>query len=464
MVRTTVLTTLTACLITMSVSCSKKEQQARPTAFTGAKGEVKLMTLDPGHFHAALVQKTMYDQISPTVFVYAPEGADVEDHLNRIKGFNTRAESPTRWEEKVYTGGKFLKKMLKDRPGNVVVISGNNRRKAEYIKACVDGGLNVLADKPMCIDGKGFELIKQAFGSAEENGVVLYDIMTERSEITTILQRDLVHNKEVFGELLKGTPEEPSVVQESVHHFFKYVAGNPIKRPGWYFDTSQQGEGIVDVTTHLVDLVMWGSFPQEAIDINEVEVKSGRRWPTLISQEDYKTVTRLDDFPPFLKKKLDERGLLPCYANGEIVFTVRGIHAKVAVTWNYQAPEGAKDTHYSIMRGSKANIFVQQGAEQNYRPELYVEATGASPAQLASALEKAVADLEAEYPGVELKQEDKLWHILIPDKYRIGHEAHFAQVMDRYLKYLIGKLPAWEATNMITKYYITTTALGLAKQ
>ena len=25
--------------------------------FTGAKGEVRLMTLDPGHFHAALVQK-----------------------------------------------------------------------------------------------------------------------------------------------------------------------------------------------------------------------------------------------------------------------------------------------------------------------------------------------------------------------------------------------------------------------
>ena len=29
--------------------------------FTGAKGEVKLITLDPGHFHAALVQKKMYE-------------------------------------------------------------------------------------------------------------------------------------------------------------------------------------------------------------------------------------------------------------------------------------------------------------------------------------------------------------------------------------------------------------------
>lgn len=461
MIRKAMLAGMVACLTVLSVSCAKKENE--PTKiFTGAAGEVKLMTLDPGHFHAALVQKTMYDQISPTVYVYAPKGPDVDDHLNRIKGFNTRPDNPTHWNEKVCTGSDFLEEMLKDRPGNVVVISGNNRRKAEYIKSCTDAGLNVLADKPMCIDGKGFELIKEAFESAEKSGAVLYDIMTERSEITTIIQRELVHNKEVFGDLVRGTPEKPSVVQESVHHFFKYVAGNPIKRPAWYFDTTQQGEGIVDVTTHLVDLVMWGSFPQEPVDINEVEVEAGRRWPTLISRENYKTVTRLDDFPSYLKEKLDERGLLPCYANGEIIFTVKGICARVAVTWNYQAPEGAKDTHYSIMRGTKANVFINQGAAQNYRPELYVEATDGKPDELAKALEKAVAGLQAEYSGVELKQEENLWHVLVPDKYRIGHEAHFAQVMDRYLKYLIGKLPAWEQTNMITKYYITTRALDLA--
>ncbi|MHC4186515.1 MAG: putative oxidoreductase C-terminal domain-containing protein, partial [Planctomycetota bacterium] len=99
MTKKTVLTGLTACLITLSVSCSKKEPQAPPKRFTGANGEVRLMTLDPGHFHAALVQKTMYNQISPTVFVYAPEGPDVQDHLNRIKGFNTRTENPTSWDE-----------------------------------------------------------------------------------------------------------------------------------------------------------------------------------------------------------------------------------------------------------------------------------------------------------------------------------------------------------------------------
>ncbi|MHC4624677.1 MAG: putative oxidoreductase C-terminal domain-containing protein [Planctomycetota bacterium] len=465
MIRRVFLSGLAVCLPVLAISCAKKE--APEKKFTGARDEVRLITLDPGHFHAALVQKTMYEQVSRVVHVYAPKGPDVKDHLNRIEGFNDREENPTNWQEQVYLGADFLEKMQQEKRGNVVVISGNNRKKAEYIKACVDVGLNVLADKPMCIDGKGYEILKDAFESAEKNGAVLYDIMTERSAITTILQKEVVHNKEVFGDLLKGTPEKPSVVKESVHHFFKYVAGNPIKRPAWYFDTTQQGEGIVDVTTHLVDLVMWGGFPGEAIDCSkDVEVITGKRWPTLITRDEYTKVTRLDDFPGFLKAKLDDRGILPCYANGEIIFTVKGIHARVAVTWNFQAPEGAKDTHFSMTRGSKAVVSIQQGKEQNYRPELYVEpAGGRSTNELGQALQKAIGGLQDKYPGVELKAEDNIWHVLIPDKYRIGHEAHFAEVMERYLKYVAeGKLPAWEVTNMITKYYITTKGLEVAGQ
>jgi len=435
--------------------------------FTGAKGEVKIITLDPGHFHAALVQKTMYDQVDSTVHVYAPDGPDVEDHLNRINGFNTRSENPTNWEEKVYKGADFNEKMLAEKPGNVVVLSGNNKKKTEYIKQALDAGLNVLADKPMCITQQDFQLLQEAFASAKKNGVLLYDIMTERSEINSILQKELANNPEVFGELQKGSVENPAVVKESVHHFFKYVAGNKIKRPPWYFDTTQQGEGIVDVTTHLVDLVMWACFPGQAIDYKkDVKVISSYRWPTMVTREQFSTVTRLPDFPDYLKTKLNNQGILPCYANGEINFTLKGIHAQTAVIWNYQAPEGAKDTHYSIMRGSKANVIIKQGKEQNYKPELYVEAVpGADAAALGQALAKAIAGLQDRYPGVTLHKQGALWHVDIPDKYRIGHEAHFGQVTQRYLQYLVdGKLPDWEVPNMIAKYYTTTTALGMAKE
>ena len=60
---------------------------------------VKLITLDPGHFHAALVQAADYPQVDSIVHVYAPGGADLEQHLKRIAGYNLRAEKPTHWQE-----------------------------------------------------------------------------------------------------------------------------------------------------------------------------------------------------------------------------------------------------------------------------------------------------------------------------------------------------------------------------
>ncbi len=465
MLRKIFLVIVLAGLTVMSISCSK-DQKPADGGFTGADGEVSIITLDPGHFHAALVQKITYDQVSPTVHVYGPKGSDVEDHLNRIKGFNDRAENPTNWKEVVYTGDDFLEKMIEENAGNVVVISGSNRKKTEYIKACVDAGLNVLSDKPMCVTPENFELLKEAFASAEKNGVLLYDIMTERSEITTILQKELANTADVFGELQKGTPDDPAVVSESVHHFFKYVSGNPIKRPDWYFDTTQQGEGIVDVTTHLVDLIMWGTFPEQIIDYEkDIEVLKARRWPTMITREQYKKVTRLDDFPDFLKGNINDDGVLSCYANGETIFKIKGICAKVAVAWNYEAPEGTKDTHYAIMKGSNCNLVIRQGKEQNYKTQLYVEPAEGVGAAFEKTLAKAIDGLQGKYPGVALQKNTDGWQVMVPDKYRVGHEAHFGQVTERYLQYLIdGKLPEWEVPNMKAKYYTNTTALKMARE
>ena len=448
-------------------SCASTGRHDPGGSFTGATGEAVLMTLDPGHFHAALVQKTMYEQISPEVHVYAPAGPDVEDHLRRIEGFNSRAERPTQWREHVYAGDDFLEKLLEQRPGNLVVISGNNRNKAKYIKACVDAGLNVLADKPLCIDAAGCKLLEEAFSAAERNGVLLYDIMTERCEITTILQKELAADPEVFGRLQKGTLKEPAVVKRSVHHFFKQVAGNPIKRPAWYFDTTQQGEGIVDVTTHLVDLVMWTCFPEQVIDFErDVKVLAGLRWPTMITPEQYRQVTRLDDFPDFLRTRLDADGNLPCHANGVMDYTLRGVHVRIGVKWKFEAPPGGQDTHYSIMRGTRSNLIIRQEREQNYRPELYVQPVpGADREALANALRRAMADMQQVYPGVGARIAGNVWQIAIPEKLRVGHEAHFRQVTERYLKYLVdAKLPEWEVPNMLTKYHTTTAALELARQ
>ena len=465
MVRNIFLSVISLCLLTAFFSCAT--QEGEKTKNTAAGGKVKLMVLNPGHYHAALVQKSMYDQVAPEVYVYAPAGPEVQEYLKRIESFNDRSKEPTSWQENVYTGDDYLEKMLAEKPGNVVVMSGNNQKKTMYIKSAVDAGLNIFSDKPMCIDAAGFRLLEQAFETAEQNGVLLYDIMTERFNVLCILQKMLVLNKSVFGELKKGSVDEPAVVKESVHHFFKYVSGIPIKRPTWYFDSAQQGEGLVDVTTHLIDLMMWTCFDEEVIDYRkDIAVLQARRWPTMLTREQYEKVTRAPDFPEYLKGKLNNEGVLPYYSNGEMVFEMKDIYMKLAVSWNFQAPQGGGDTHHSLFRGSKANVIIRQGKEENYRPELYVEpAPGVSGVLLAASLKRAVAELQSKYPGLALKRLGNSWQVIIPDEHRIGHEAHFRIVTEKYLQYLAqGKLPEWEVSDMIAKYYITTRALELASQ
>src|SRR6185295_8963239 len=178
----------------MAPQTTTKIVRKQPKDLSAKVKPVRLVTLAPGHFHAALVQKVVYPDVSPVVSVYAAAGPELDEHLKRVEGYNARSVSPTNWEEKVYTGDDFFERMLRDKPGNVVVVAGNNREKTDYISRSLAARFNVLADKPMCIDAAGFEKLKAAFKLAARKRLLLYDIMTERYEITTILQRALVNN------------------------------------------------------------------------------------------------------------------------------------------------------------------------------------------------------------------------------------------------------------------------------
>jgi predicted dehydrogenase len=425
---------------------------------------VRIITLDPGHFHASLVQKFMYADVDPVVHVYAPAGDDLNEHLKRIESFNSRTNQPTHWQEKVYTGPDFFQKMLAEKSSNVVVLSGNNAKRTDYILRSVLAGLNVLADKPLVITPADLEKLQQAFQVAAANHVLVYDIMTERHEINTVLQREFSQQPALFGELLKGTPDQPAIVKQSVHHFSKVVAGAALKRPQWFFDVRQQGEGIVDVTSHLVDLVQWEAFPEKALSPADVKVLTARRWTTPITREQFKKVTGADEFPEFLKGDIKD-GVLQVYSNGEFTYRLRGVHAKVSVTWNFEAPPGGGDTHYSVMRGTKANLIIRQGAEQKFKPVLYIEKAGDTDDQsFESALKAATESIQKKYPGISFQKEGNVWRIMMPEKYDIGHEAHFAQVTEDFLRYLrAGRLPDWEVPNMITKCATIMKAYELSR-
>jgi len=430
--------------------------------------DVYLITLDPGHFHAALVQKFMLPKVSADVRVFAPAGEDVEQHLKRIAGFNARAENPTHWNEIVVTGPDYFERALESLPvmvkssqtiarvaaaPSVMVISGNNARKTEYITKSIDAGFNVLADKPMVIRPGDYPQLVADFAKAKEKGVLLYDIMTERFEITTMLQRALSQQSALFGTIEKGSPDNPSITKISVHNFSKIVAGAQLKRPQWFFDPQQQGAGIVDVMTHLVDLVQWEAFPEVVLKPADAKVLTARRWATPLTLEQFGRVTGAKEFPGFLGEYMKE-GVLHAPANGEFTYTLKGVHARVSVTWEFEAPPGAGDTHFSVMRGTQASLTIKQGAEQKYKPVLYVDRNASVSADAhEKALRAAVKKVSKTWPGIDLRREGDSFVVTVPEKYHNGHEAHFTQVTENFLKYLrAGSLPKWEVPNMLTKY------------
>ncbi len=427
--------------------------------------EARLMTLDPGHFHAALVQKEMYDGVAPRVDVYAPLGPDLLAHLQRIAGFNGRPLRPTDWHLEVHAGPHALERLVRERPGNVVVLSGRNDVKIDRIVAAVEAGLHVLADKPWIINAADLPKLEKVLELAEERGLVAYDIMTERFEITSILQRELLRDAEVFGEMIAGSEAEPGLFMDSVHFLLKRVAGVPNRRPPWFFDVRQQGEGLTDVGTHLVDLVAWLLFPGQPIDYRQdIHMRSGRRWPTMLSRADFEEVTGAADFPAFVQNQVSD-GKLAYFCNNLVSYTIHGVHVRLDVRWDYQAATGG-DTHLAVCRGSRSRVEVRQGAAEDYRPELYVVPNpGGDRAALARALQNRVTALQGRYPGLTIEDRGAELRLGIPDVYRVGHEAHFAQVTNQFLKYLQQprSVPAWERPNMLAKYHVTTQGVQLGR-
>jgi len=412
--------------------------------------DIRLITVDPAHFHAALVHKEMVAGVSPTVHVFAPLGPDLLAHLNRLVGFTMRVTNPTTWNVEVHASPDFLRKMLVSPRGNVVVLAGRNRTKIDTMRACVDAGLHVLADKPWIIRHADFPKLEALLDAAERNHVLVYDIMTERHEITSILQRELIQDPDVFGKLVSGTTTEPAIRMESVHALKKLVAGQPLQRPPVFFDVAEQGDGLADVGTHLVDLVNWMVVPNAAVDYRkEIRILTGERWPTTLTGDRYRTITG----HALSQDRLDY------FCNNRIAYTVRGIHVELIIRWDLELPAG--DTHFASFQGTKSRVEIRQSADRPGPPTLQVFPHAAT---VKAPLAKKIDTLSKRYPNLGVAEESSGCQITIPAALRIGHEAHFAEVTAEFLRYLASPqdLPHWERPNLLAKYFVTTQGAEMA--
>jgi predicted dehydrogenase len=290
--------------------------------------------------------------------------------------------------------------------------------------------------------------------------------MTERYEVTSQLQRVLVNTPEVFGELTTGIAAVPAIQAKSVHHVMKVVAGVPLHRPPWFFDLAEYGEALADVGTHAVDLVQWTAFPDRAIDYRkDVRVYGGRHWPLKVSKAQFQQVTGETDFPPALAGQV-HKGSLDFVCNDVVNYTIRGVHVTLGILWNWEAAPGTGDVYESAFRGTLARVELRQGKAEKYVPEVYVvPAHSESATPVLAALRKKVSELQKQWPGLAVEETENGARLAIPERFRVGHEEHFAQVASQFFDYLRSpkSMPAWERPNMLAKYYVSTKGVEMSQ-
>jgi hypothetical protein len=274
-----------------------------------------------------------------------------------------------------------------------------------------------------------------------------------------------VNTTGVFGTILPGDPKDPAVFMESAHRMMKSVAGVPNLRPAWFFDVNEEGEALADVGTHLVDLVQWTAFPDQALDYRkDIRMLDAKHWPTAINREQWRRVTGTADFPASLSACVKD-GNLEYYCNNFVSYALRGVHIQMNVLWDFEGPPPA-DSNFVKFRGTKSRVELRQGSQENFRPEIYVVPNKTEfKAEVLDGLRRKIDALQSKFAGLDIEVRADEFQVTIPDRHRVGHEAHFAQVTRQFFEYLRNPrtVPAWEKPNMLAKYSVTTQGVELAR-
>lgn len=404
-----------------------------------------LVVLNPAHPHGAQMQQGLKSSLQKDVYVYAPPNNDVEAaYLNLIERYNESDIRGSGWQVHTHIGSDYLERMLRDKKGDVALIASNNQMKARYIQQATAAGFAVIADKPMALTSSDFDMLKSAFSEAEKHNRFVSDlpVMTMRNQVIYRLQKELSAVSEIFGTLEKGSPENPAVVQGNLHYYYKRI-----KRPTWFFDVKQQGNGVTDVMTHLADLLLWTCFPEQIVQYDkDIEIVSAKLWPTMITQEQFEKVTQVEAYPDFLKP-YQKGHQLEVFSNGEIISKIKGVYIRLTAEWDFEPPAGKSDTYHSLLRGTRASLHIKPGQPT----DLYIEPeSGVNPTELKKVLYDHVNRLKKDYPFISLHQERNSWRI-----------SSHQRVLKKTPHVIVPTQQ--EVDRMLTKYYIITQADAVAQ-
>ena len=412
---------------------------------------------EPGHFHAALMLRSPNARIAPDIHVYATPGLERDAFVALVKGFNQRVENPTHWRLYLHEGENLLERLIEDGHGEVAILAGRNQTKLETIARLTQAGLHVLADKPWLTDRQQLPYL----GQVTSGDRLAMDIMTIRHPIAARLISQVINAPELFGGFAPHDRDEPTIDIASTHHLYKIVNGQPLQRPPWYYDTAIQGDGLVDIQSHMVEQAQWWVLGDEPCEIDQdVVLESARRWSTPVPPELFQASTGLSDYPASLRSSVRD-GVLEYACNGEIGYQLRGIRIRQTADWRQWEPEGAGDLHHVTVRGHRCQVMIRQGPDTQYGAEIHLKPMRGE--NLQPVLETQLERWQGVFPGLSFIPSPIGCRFVVPPDLDHGHESHFALVLNQFLDYLDqGQWPESLTDRIRMRYTLLARAQELA--
>ena len=263
------------------------------------------------------------------------------------------------------------------------------------------------------------------------------------------------------GSFASDDPEGPAIEITSTHHLCKLVNGEPLRRPPWYYDAREQGDGMVDVQSHLTDQAQWLVAPEEAMDFDrDVVLDGARRWSTPVPPELFRDSTGAEGYPESLAPWIRD-GVLEYPCNGEIRYRLRGVSVHQVADWGQREPAGGGDLHGAVVRGTRAVLEVRHGPRTGFVPEVRLRPR---PGQaLAPALSRALAGWQDDFPGLDVQPHGEGYRFVAPPALHSTHESHFARSLAEFLGCVeSGAWPEALQSRIRTRYRILAEARALA--
>jgi hypothetical protein len=133
------------------------------------------------------------------------------------------------------------------------------------------------------------------------------------------------------------------------------------------------------------------------------------------------------------------------------------------VAWHFEAALGEQDSYFASYLGTRSLVELRSGPKEKFVPEIYLTPSVTEPPATWEANLKSLVDrLQKDYPNLASEKEGRSIHLILPkaDRSDDGIQALFKEFVGFIRDG--STFPEFENSNLLAKYYVTTTAVALA--